>query len=330
MSSDFLHEPPTKWDREMVEILQPIAKDGLKHYAIFYANTFPLAYHYAWALRKVCGVNFELKKLIQFTSWGDNPTESPCFYYCSASALKNPTTKFAPITRFLPQQVFVQKTLATARIADELQGDGADTLSFESFLQKAFCPGRSLCHFDFIEIYAELDVLGEYLKQTLDKLKPRPDCHIYRLDDRIPILAPFLTKDGQSSLRLFIYGGPLSSYFVRKPNYYIPTCLHLPADTTPEKGIPTGIFLNSPNDEQHLSSIKDYHRQLYTRAQELKDLGAKDAAYTKECPPFYSVYQSYNEMALLMQHRSSFRGPKDYGVCIAEHHGEVDSTPTSA
>jgi len=320
--------PPTEWDKKLINALLPLAKAGWIHHTVFFANTFPLGFHYAWALKQA-GKENQIKECLKISGWKPSSIEdeNKAFYYDVREDSKRGV--FIPVTIFQPKYVFIQRTLATTCLAEDVIkeikarpikkkkiGDVKKSfvknnppLPLKSFLQKAK-------DFDTVEIYAEIDVLGEYLRSKITSEITDKTCRVYHAEsgERLPLIEPFAR--GNSTLRLFIYGGSLTTYLKRKKNHYITTEVDS-GKNSDEKKLATGIRLVGTANATIKKAIRTYHKLLYDAADPKRNKNLNNAM---NCPPFYSVCRAYNTTAWLNQHRSTFKEPSEYAVCLEEHH----------
>jgi hypothetical protein len=295
----------TAWDKTLVDILSPMARSPSKLQLLFFANTFPLAYHYAFALRLH---NKKPKDFIRFGAWKQ---EDDVEIYYSNVRIAAPGREFVPITTFKPKWAFVPLTLGISRIWKGLaapQGEarrgGATAWSLMECLH-----GAKRVGFNCVRIYAELQDLGEYLKRLMAS-SPFPDPIIYDAQgsNGASMLPIFDCGTPQSNvLRLFIYGGSLSSYLRRKEARYV--ALSLPEERDANGMMKT--YVACPLAWADV--LEEYHTALYEAA---VDYPKEEA----ECPPFFTVYRGYNDVAWLLQHRSSFNNADEFARCLHDHH----------
>jgi len=106
----------------------------------------------------------------------------------------------------------------------------------------------------------------------------------------------------------------MSSYLLSKTARYLP--VELP-DSVRAKLKFTDTYLRCSNSKWH-RTLADYHKRLYLAAKLVAE--RKAAVVGGLCPPFFTVYRAYNELAWLFQHRSSFANAKDFAQCLHDHH----------
>lgn len=311
----------TKWDDKMVNILSPIAAADTppKLHMLFFANTFPLAYHYAIALKKA---EQPPQELIVSSAWGA-PKEDNMILYTNDRNDRSESTALVPVTIFKPRYAFVPLTLASSRMWEDPKSGKrikGKTLTLSDFLRKVTCGEYK---FDNIIIYAEIVDLGDYLKDIIRNLikKEYGDPTVFAVQgssESVFLPVHELFNPRPSILRVFIYGGSLSSYLRRKEDRYLPLDID---NGNGDDGEKMETYVRCP--PEYIEPLKQYHEELYKAAGEAQ----QNDEDSETCPPFFTVYRSYNEMAWLLQHRSSFKNAKEYARCLWEHH---DGRPKSA
>ncbi len=298
----------TEWDRKLIECIIPLAEDGFIHYSVFFANTFPLGFHYAWALD---AAKKNVSKNLHLSSWerklGDSK-EKAFFWATKEKKDKNPN--FVELTAFQPRYVFVQKTLATSSIFEKIRlNQSPEESKFIEFIDIA------KQYFTAFEIYAETSELGNYLESKMVTLKDRINKYDPEPGRKLPLIDSFI-KSNHSTLKFFIYGGPLSAYLKHKTKDYISFDMGLLTFEEAENlNLVTGVVIVG-GLPRHRLAIETYHEILFSSAKS----GSRKQGTLNDFPAFYSVYRAYNDMARLLQHRSWFRQPFEYATCIEEHH----------
>jgi hypothetical protein len=301
------------WDNEMAELLMPLVKANHppKLKMFFFANTFPLAYHYAIALQN--SGKHDPTKYIELSNWGDRKQQGVLAYTSSPRDGTSGRLRNLPITIFKPKWAFIPLTLSSQSVWGAL--DQPMTLS--GFLAKP-----ELEAYEDFAIYAELQELGGYLQgrvqETLRELgKAAKRVQVFFSQgarQKLPLVTT--RKSTPNLLRLFIYGGSLSSYLSHKTGRY----LRLSLEEGKECSKILNTFLRCP--AIFAEPLQKYHKKLYASAKR-----ALRPVDTKACPPFFTVYRSYNEMAWLLQHRSSFENAEDFAQCLADHNAGLPLEP---
>jgi hypothetical protein len=309
--------PPTQWDRDMVGLLSSLALRKLppKLRYHFFANTFPLAYHYAWALLD-CGKKPE--KFVKYSPGFVTPQKAQWGYSTLNDASSREHVK---VSLFRPRLAFVERTLWTHRVAvADKVGDGKSELLFSTFLEAVV---RSSL-FEHIVVYAEIPQLGAYLQGISSSVlvgSPKPVVYSVGGEGGKLLLVPCAQENqASSSIRFFIYGGPLSTYLNRKRNRYIALGIE-PAESAAVDVnlLQTVLILPDGVSAAEREDLESYHRRLYG------EIDTKPG----QCAPFSGVYRAFNEVAWLLQSRASFRDAMEFRSCIVDHHGGVESDDDS-
>ncbi|THD83211.1 MAG: hypothetical protein E7812_00830 [Phenylobacterium sp.] len=146
-----------------------------------------------------------------------------------------------------------------------------------------------------------------------EKVAPFFDiCRIFFAEQKhnsLPMLADNGNRLRQNDLRMFIYGGSLSSYLMGKNSRYAPLALGQDSD------LPPTMDLRIVAPAEYVNPLKLYHQALYGDALDEDDHDKND-----QCPPFFTVYRGYNDLAWLLQHRSSFKNASAFAHCLRDHH----------
>lgn len=328
--------PPTEWDRDMAALLAPFAKreePPVLRYHLF-ANTFPLAYHYFWALRKAgrkdparflrYGSGFVTPKRME---WG----------YATRTGAGTRVVCSVPVTRFKPCSAFVERNLWTSALWRDLKSaipEPDRSPALESFLR---CVPDLSPRVDWVIVYSEIPELGAFVSRLVEKsvagskackvgvfsLASRGATHgagvrRTKTDKNVAPASrwshvappvPMEILESRSPLRLFVYGGPLSTYFGRKTTRYLE--LELDGDAAEEaQELETVFVVDEEAYSSQRQSIVLYHEMLRSNDGE-----------NGKCKPFSSVYRAFNEVAWLLQSRASFLTADEFRKCIVKHHG---------
>jgi hypothetical protein len=277
----------------------------------FFANTFPLAYHYWWALKQA-GKD-DPGHFISFAS-GFAPPAASEWGYTTRSFAESTNRPFVPVTRFQPKWVFAERSIWTREIYQSVVPNPPPqgTVSLGRFLKAVLNDAPNL---DLVTVYAEIPNLGRYVQRCVDGALPGCDVKIFCLADGpgefcMPPVPIFQQRQCRTVLRLFVYGGPLSSYLRRKSNRYLPLDVDDDAVGTDGEGMETVLVHDRDVDAEEMQQLVEYHRTL---VQERHDT-------PRECPPFFSIYRAFNELAWLVQSRASFQDAGEYHDCILMHH----------
>jgi len=184
--------PLTAWDEEMVALLGPlvIASPPPTLILNFFANTFPLAYHYAIALERarVAGIG----ELVRLASWGTTESDANTLAYVSAPSRKK---GLIPITVFRPRWAFVPLNLATSRIWSRLENSLSEkaTKQHKHPALAEFLKEARRARFGRLTIYAELEELGKYLNKRVSRRFPNTTLLVAQGSDSANLLPAFDT-----------------------------------------------------------------------------------------------------------------------------------------
>ncbi len=298
---------PTAWDRKLIALLSPIASRAPKLRFHFFANTFPLAYHYWWALREA---GKRPEDSLEFAT-GFNPPRAREWGYATLETARRNRRECVPVTRFKPRFVFAERTLWTWHVQQLLRNREV-RITLRSFIEEVKRVSPSL---NLVLIYAELSDLGRIVQKYVNALVGDTglDVKVFSvahsgslfLAPPVPVAhrEPFRTV-----LRLFVYGGPLSTYLQRKDNRYLPLALDegFSADADPTMEVALVLDKGATDDDKQC--LARYHKELLR------------AASAGSCAAFSSVYRAFNEMAWLVQSRASFQSADEFRECVKAHH----------
>lgn len=298
------------WDERMIGYLDEIAgvKSPPPMQLLFFANTFPLIYHYGLALKRR---GKDPNKYIH-AGWLNEDVKAPnTIRYTNKN--NSEANNVTPVTIFNPKWAFVPLSLATNRIWQQSRNEDPTSPipKVRRFLEVA-----KSSEYNSLWVYAELEDLGLYLRSLTDKIFPCQSAFYCQGPDGNTRLPAFeTTHPDKHFLRLFIFGGPLSTYFRSKASRYLPLSLDGVAPTKKMQ-----LYVSGPSD--YLLALQSYHSALYADSLAITKAKATPSENPSavNCPPFFSVYRSYNEMAWLLQHRSSFKDAFEFAGCIADHH----------
>jgi hypothetical protein len=114
-----------------------------------------------------------------------------------------------------------------------------------------------------------------------------------------------------NTLRLFLYGAPLTSYLRRKRQRYIPFKVETLEGA--EASFRTVMVITGATKKVRAiirRAVARYHNHLYSAA----------GVEQENQHNFRAVQYNYNRVARLLQHRSSFLSSFDYAECLSVHH----------
>jgi hypothetical protein len=302
-------------DRDLSELLAPLAKNNVSLYFPFFANTFPIACHYYDYLKAAAK---DPEQYIKLARWGDDRLgkqagDGNTTWYCTVQE-KPEGLSSVPIGVYQPQWMFAAFNLQTSEVWNSL-GGGKREVSF-----------AEMKDFEIWEIFTEIPKQAEALLNAFEiapdkRVLVAPESEGTWCDER------HLEKE---TLRLFLYGAPLTTYFLRKTQHYIPLRINgdkISSQTPVNTAFDTVMAAKFDGDGAGRESVVDcltkYHAKLFEAARQERD-GADAGGQ------FRSVQYHYNRVARALQHRSSFLSSQDFAKCLADHHDYPPTAPQSA
>jgi hypothetical protein len=307
----------TNLDEELAEILQPLACQGVTLNYPFFANTFPLAFHLYKATQIGTGKakGHRSPVTIRQVSWNTDVepllgnSETPSVFYATRGDVirwkKRIKTKVSTrgICLYQPKSFFVDQSPHCLAVALEV-GRNGEGVTIHSLLQKLL-DGRST-----IEVFTDIPAQAQAIIK-----QPRRGGYTVRIADAHSP-ADFLGPPPSDSLRVHLYGGPLTAYLRRKPNRLVEFRFPYAAIEKVKQAFQTLICVSPPNS-QFIHILGKYHRALFA------------AAMKSDSDSFWAVSAAYNRLARLQQHRSSFPSAADYVQCLREHYSGRNEQITS-
>jgi hypothetical protein len=306
-------------DEKLIKLLAPLRKHKAVLHFPFFANTFPLAFHYSKSLKRA-RLAEDVDKRVQLISWANEDAlpkrgaPEPHIFFSSriaaeryATSATASTVVYEKITTFKPCWVFAEFNLRVfAERAKKIERDGVNpgsTIDLKEFVNDKKCRLK----FDHVEIFTEIpeqaDVLFENVFSGVNMGRTVITSSAATLLDD--------THLRKNSLRLFLYGAPLTAYLLRKKQHYIPFNVGL---NGVKDVFETVIVVEGVNVEivaEISTAVKKYHDVLY-------DSAARALPFNDDA--FRAVQYHYNRAARQLQHRSSFLSAREYAQCLHEHH----------
>jgi hypothetical protein len=303
-------------DAQFIECLAPIAASRAKIYYPFFANTFPLAYHYHKTLLSSTVANHTAsdtaRRIIQLP-WSTpvrtiigqhNETNSdlPAVFYATLADAKTLQKtdykhtvpfKHCVVWLYRPRYIFVELTPHTWDVSRE---------------HKTF--SRAVLH-DLMAGRNTIDVHTDIPSQALALLRQLDATDTYNVP-----LFPSATADTAdvltdapppgSTLRLYLYGGPLTAYLKRKTDRFID--FRVPDTLTDKQSDDFTTCICVAGHNGLLRGLKAYHTLL-----------SNTAHTTDQDDLFWPLCNAYNRLARVTQHRSSFPTASAFAACLREH-----------
>ena len=298
-------------DKELIEKLFPLQKHGATVYFPFFANTFPLAFHYSCLLADN-EARDQIDQRIKLISWGDERRfvkrkipRSPLVFYSTLKTIGK-ATNLTPVlvTDFLPCLVFSEFNLKVWAVSNPPEEGGESPKANLKDIVKVLVQEKT---FDNFEVFTEIPEQAKALfKELFGELN-------LKYDIVETTSAKWLFDEThlcQNTLRLFLYGAPLTNYLSHKRQRFIPFKVRL--DGARESFLTVIAVKGADKARKAIAkAMEEYHCRLYKAAQEETE---------NDRQAFRTVQYHYNRVARLLQHRSSFLSSQEYAKCLAEHH----------
>ena len=306
-----------RFDEEQKALLKPLKEAGALVHFPFFANTFPLGYHYYglsplgvvlqnWAQEAIpSAVRLFKKKAL---------TRPHVFYATQESTYKfkerlkgNALYLFDSVffTEYIPRFFFFHTTrhIYLRGLIKHHCSDGQLTVDFINELKNKF---------DLIEIFTDIPKQAKLLRTHLIKMgvKENSTSVIETWQDI------FTFPDSEKKvLRIYFYAAPVSAALRKRDNEF--TSLDFPQQTDKSELI-THICAIVPKTERDIATTRraltniirnldKYHHNLLLAASE-SSMKLRD------------IWWTYNRYALSNQHNSLFAGPQEYADCLRDHH----------
>jgi len=302
-----------RFDNQQSKLLHPLAERGvILHFPLF-ANTFPLAFHYAKALRNIGEKNPEA--FIIYHQWDQGPPKHSDkrthLYYATKSQLNQHRNIQASIhiTLYRPTHFFIDRTAKTAYHLNQHGHEGA--LRFNPDCAKALFSGATQ-----IEIVSDTPEQADYLKYQLRRNLHRPP--LIEIGRRQDAIANVLLAERQSDSRLYFFGAPATARFLSQARRFVPIQLNSEGFSREDYSQEVRDLFDTfsaiggatlaDNDLQEVSvAIDAYHSNLF------------DAANSKP-EAFEEVFIRYNEMAWRLDSVAVFDNAESFARSISAHH----------
>lgn len=313
--------PLSDLDNALMEVLRPLASARVRLRVPFFANTFPIAFHYFQVIQDLFS-NEDVGRMIQFVDWKERvkfESQSefgPVLFYATREDLDSPERYSGrqrtecPVTIYKPLRVFAQFSLQAWEIHLTRRGETLKEIADSLF------DGREVELFTDIPLQA-MSVLERSLSEKNQKLV------------RVVKMQPADVFEHESmyadTVRLFLFGAPLTSYLSRKKKYYVPFDLTKREEDELLRldSFRTFMVIDEGDDLVRLkdpisvaveTAVNTYHQLLFD--------GARDQA---ERWQFRTTQEFYNRTSRLLQLRPSFESAEDYAACLVDHHHPLEA-----
>jgi hypothetical protein len=322
-----------KFDDELIEQLQELKKAHAVLHFPFFANTFPLAFHYAKTTEEA---DFDAKILEQ--DWKRSMPvlegEHLHVFYATKKAIESgggPNTRFLIVSQYRPRLIFADyRPFLHAEVKAQRKGEIVDldrdddpsknTARDMERKESQMFPGALL------PLAKDLGVVNfELFTDVPDQarlIREKTDLPTEIIAEGIDGLkTPKLAK---RTLRLHFFGAPASTRMIRDPFKYIPFIVEdglLENDDTmltcvcvsDQRGNEIG-----PEVPKILNGLAEYHKKIFKAAQQAKDSAME----------FHEICLAYNRLAERKQDSTVFTNPAEFAACLRTHHKDPDGTPT--
>jgi hypothetical protein len=296
--------PSSNIDDQLVAILEPLVGSGAKLYYPFFANTFPLAYHYYLAIQgqdsKVDEGDDERIVQVPWTkSIGEISNQSPakvCVFYATKSDVLQNGLSGHPVCVYQPKSIFFDRTPSALDVAETFGSEFAGDQVFSALMSAR----------KHVDVHSDIplqakSILGAF---THEDKKKKWRFWYPNLNFRHALTSP----PNLNALRVYLYGGPLTAFLRRQTREYVE--FRLP-DTLIKSEVPeafnTYVCTNS-TDPVLIDALARYHDALFAAAREGDYNG------------FWAVRNAYNRIAKTLQHPSSFKSAPEYAECLRDHY----------
>jgi hypothetical protein len=305
------------WEEEAITGLGDVAAHDAIVCFPFFANTLPLAFHYFHALVRA---GKDPADRIQLYEWGDQErilhahaarkAAPPLVFYASAAETYDdrPIDR-VPIGTYSPGAVFTEMNLMIWEARARLVTDARATQPIP-FSQIAPVVSEEFSH---VEVFSDIQPQAEALLAPLLRGTGANHQGPRFLGSRHAITAVFDDEHTwKRSLRIFLYGGPMTLYLRKKRSRYIPFAIS-PQELGEAFSTVVAISAHDGVRAEIHRAIKDYHVRLDDAA--TTEVSDADSSIMS----FRAIQYYYNRLARLLAHRSSFPSSFEYARCIVEH-----------
>lgn len=308
------------FDKEQIETLHPLARAGAVVRVPMFANTLPLAYHYAqWFSAGTRA------KHVEIIPWGWNAveevireqTDSLAVYYLTPAdrgrfyshIQPNRTDlnlEYLPITVYQPRWVFVKRSL---RLHKQIAPFPDDDRPYLRSVIATLVKDSDRCEI-FSDTPDQAWALAKLLEVPFARKVDVVDVHGDNALDRPP--------RPNHPLQLFYFSAPGASVLLNDPRFI---SLRLDDDLAAydaPAAFETGIaFVYSGDADGHSipalrESLSQYHVTLYERCSD------RHADTRRE--HFLELTWVYNRLARAQRITDTFESEHDFATCIRDHH----------
>ena len=298
--------PDSEFDRGQLSCLGSLASQDANLYIPFYANTFPLGYHYSRVLPRrgtSKGAGGRIIRHIWSESIPETVLQKPTgisVLYGTNATVKTLKREIAARKKQDPNfKVKVEKTFFTDYQPCYFftRNDHSSQLFLEDDVQVR-------ADFDLVEVYTDVPAQAGIVRSYLhEKMEHPPRMRV--IGDLLH--AHLMVRSDNRILRLYFYGAPLTSSLLTKDEY---RKWELPNKLWKPDQFRTHCIIVSPchiDTSGIRSCLISYHNDLFKRAEE-------------DCSQLRNVWWAYNRAADMILHPSRFQSERKYAACLTSHH----------
>lgn len=311
------------FDNFQKKFLKPLVKKKAVVYFPFFANTFPLGYHY-----------YQLNpKNVKLHDWGREAIPSGLediiakrnnqlfVFYATEKTIRHFKKKFKPkennllfnykfISEYLPKRFFFHtyRHIALRRVIEYSRNENKDLSAFLKDISDTL---------DIIEIYTDIPVQAKILQSKFKQILSDKEINIIEgWEDYFKFPDP-----SKRVFRVYFYGAPITSALNKRKEEFT----YVPFPEVKDKSefytyICAGKIKDSNVSEEEeqllhiiLQNLSDYHENMFRSA-------------NNKFIDLRNVWWTYNRFALSHQHNSLFKSPKDYANSLIFHHNPTKPT----
>ena len=304
-----------QFDDAQVKLLASLAHAGAVCHIPFFANTLPLGYHYLRSVQEMAGTG-----RLQWHDWKEpvpvnlDSIGQPHVFYAAEKSLKDLLPKVAEkdlahqssfVTQYVPRRFFMEYTIGLDHACAQSQPAAAQPR--DQGMNAALIEELNR-HIDCLEILTDIPDQANLVELLMRDKGFDKSIEIRTIRDELQAIA--LDEPSVRVLRLYFYGGPITSALGRRPREFL--AFELGSFDNREKELfKTYICVVSFREDKR---VKDFCEQLERYHQELFRCAEEEPKQLR------NVWWTYNRCADLLQHNSQFPTVEDFALCLIEHH----------
>ena len=289
-------------DCQLIDTLQPVSEAGAALYYPFFANTYPIAFHFMHAARTPRSDGTAAISHIRQIPWGTpidwiikSATEKgyPALFYATEHDAGQRTKDILnkEVCIYQPGWIFTEQSPHALDVAATHQDFNSSTVAW-------LLDGRR-----HIDVHTDIPEQARAILAALEITAERYDLHI---TDEAANRNMLPCQPSSGSANLYFYGGPLTAYLRRKHLRYVP--FRLPPDLAgKQRGLFSTHICITPKVEDLLDALVSYHATLFNEAR------------TLNVDAFWALCNGYNRSARSQQQRATFNSAREYVECLRDH-----------